>query len=434
MPNPNALVARVSRVGPTAPAATPPTAAAVAAPERIAIDFEGDRSAVLPPGRRARTWRDMRWSSRAPPTCRPVSRSTLETTVITRVLIPFRARVVTMQTVGENIEVTFIESHARHHLLRSNLDFRDMLNNPRGRPHRRHRASGDGKPRRARDHRRPPAANRRPCGRRLRGSAAVGGEQARHGATLQRHGGAHLRSVPPCRHPASRSSFPMTAATPARTRCAACAPAGHRGGADPIFGGLHPATSNHPDCAVGWWYHVAPTLLVNTTGGHREARHRPVADERSRASENDWRTRQADPAATFEYTDQRPFWPHNGGERRRFADQPVPAGETPLAAGPRQRLRRAALRLSDREAAAVHRRPQHLRPGRGHGDAGQRQPGGDPRGVVHHPRRLHAAGARHHRGDADHAALDQARRSTSIRCRRRWRSGRRRCRWRIRCT
>lgn len=127
MPNPNAFVARVNRVGPTAPAAAPPTAAAVAAPERIAIDFEGDRSAVLPPGRRARVWREMLEFTRASNLPAYVEID-VETTVITRVLIPMRARVVTLTPASENVEVTFVESHARHYLLRANPDFHDMLN------------------------------------------------------------------------------------------------------------------------------------------------------------------------------------------------------------------------------------------------------------------------------------------------------------------
>jgi len=31
------------------------------------------------------------------------------------------------------------------------------------------------------------------------------------------------------------------------------------------------------------------------------------------ATAGNWRTRQNDPAATFQYTDARPFWPNNGG-------------------------------------------------------------------------------------------------------------------------
>jgi hypothetical protein len=34
-----------------------------------------------------------------------------------------------------------------------------------------------------------------------------------------------------------------------------------------IKGGLHPPSANQPTCKVGWRWHVAPTLQVNTTGG-----------------------------------------------------------------------------------------------------------------------------------------------------------------------
>ena len=56
MPNPNALIARVHRVGTATEAARP---AVAAAPQRLTVDFEGDRTAILPASRRAAAWRDM---------------------------------------------------------------------------------------------------------------------------------------------------------------------------------------------------------------------------------------------------------------------------------------------------------------------------------------------------------------------------------------
>jgi len=37
------------------------------------------------------------------------------------------------------------------------------------------------------------------------------------------------------------------------------------------------------------------------------------------ATEDDWRNRQADLAATFKFTDQQPFWPNNGGNDDNYA-------------------------------------------------------------------------------------------------------------------
>lgn len=311
MPNPNALVARVTRVGPTRPAATPSPAVAAAPPERIAIDFEGDRSAVLPPGRRARTWRDMLEFTRTANLPAYVEIDP-ETTVITRVLMPFRARVVTLETVGETIEVTFVESHARHHLLRSNPDFRDMLNALEGA-----RADGtDVLVTASRDEheiidvRPPPPAD-----------PAVDAYEDPPPSVVSEAQATQLFN-----DMAALTCDPFTVPSPcipflypddgcyarAHEMCRLMRLQGIEAEKIWIFGALHPATSNHPDCAVGWWYHVAPTLLVNTMAG-TEKRVIDPSLMSGPASENDWRTRQADPAATFEYTDQRPFWPHNGG-------------------------------------------------------------------------------------------------------------------------
>lgn len=310
MPNPNALVARVNRVGPTTIAPTP-TAAVTAARERIAIDFEGDRSAVLPPGRRARAWRDMLEFTRTANLPAYVEIDP-ETTVITRVLMPFRARVVALETVGDDVEVTFVESHARHRLLRSNPDFHDMLNA-------------------------------------LEGGRADGIEVLVT-ASRDEHEIIDVRPPPPAGPPidayedpppsvvseaqaaqlfndmAALTCDPFTVPSPcipflypddgcyarAHEMCRLMRLQGIEAEKIWIFGSLNPATSNHPGCAVSWWYHVAPTLLVSTVAG-TEKRVIDPSLMGGPTTENDWRNRQADPAATFEYTDQRPFWPHNGG-------------------------------------------------------------------------------------------------------------------------
>ena len=126
MPNQNALVARVNSVSPSRE--TPGAAGEAAAPERIIVSFEGERTAILPPGKRAAVWREMLDFTRRSGVPAYVETDP-ETTVITRVLIPMRARVVAVEpSAGGDLEVKFIESQAGHRLLQSNPDFHDMLN------------------------------------------------------------------------------------------------------------------------------------------------------------------------------------------------------------------------------------------------------------------------------------------------------------------
>lgn len=65
-----------------------------------------------------------------------------------------------------------------------------------------------------------------------------------------------------------------------------------------IRGGLNVPTANHPDCSVGWGWHVAPTLTVSLPGGDEK---RVIDPSLSPApgSEADWKNRQGDPGATL---------------------------------------------------------------------------------------------------------------------------------------
>jgi hypothetical protein len=316
MPNPNALIARVNRVGPTAEAPGPTTAAA--APERVTVDFEGERTAILPASRRAAAWREMLELMRQSNLPAYVEIDA-ETNVITRVLMPRRMRVVALEPGADgNLEVRFIESHARHHLLRSNPDFHDLLN--------------------------------------ALEAARVAGTPALVTATRDEHEIIDVREPPPAPPDAGGYEDPPPSVVSegqatqlfndmAATTCdpftvpAPCIPFlypddGCYARAHEmcrlmrlqaieaekiwIFGNLHPDTSNHPDCAVGWWYHVAPTLQVNTAMGIEKRVIDPSLMS-GPATEDDWRNRQADPAATFKFTDQQPFWPNNGGNDDNYA-------------------------------------------------------------------------------------------------------------------
>lgn len=133
MPKPNALVAHVKNITPRPDTETAAPSGLVAVREvakaqRVTVGFEGERTAFLPPGKRAAVWQGMLEFTRQYNLPAYVEIDP-ETSVITRVLIPMRVRVVAIEpAAGGDIDVTFIESHARHHLLPSNPDFQDMLN------------------------------------------------------------------------------------------------------------------------------------------------------------------------------------------------------------------------------------------------------------------------------------------------------------------
>lgn len=329
MPNPNSLVARVNTISPaeraprddseSSPTDSRGSVVALGEPvvgeaarETITVNFEGERTAVLPIGKRAAVWREMLEFTRQSNLPAYVEIDP-ETTVITRVLIPMRVRVVALeQSAGGDAEVKFIESHAGHHLLRTNPDFSDMLN----------------------------------------ALEAVRGTETPVIVTSTRdeHEIIDVRVAPPSPPPVDSFKDPPPSVVSeaqatqlfndmAGTSCdpftvpPPCIPflypddgcyarahemirlmrlQGIEGEKIWIFGGLNPATSNHPDCQVGWWYHVAPTLQVNTSSGI-EKRVIDPSLMTGPATQDAWRARQSDPAATFEFTDARPFWPNNGG-------------------------------------------------------------------------------------------------------------------------
>ena len=323
MPSSNVFIAHVKTVGPSP---KPPRAAAdtAAAAERMTVELEGGQTAVLPPGRHARTWRAMLEHTRLYRIPAYVETDP-ETNVITRVLIPMRATVVAIEQVaGGDFDVRFIESQAGHHLLRSNPDFLDMLN--------------------------------------ALEAARDAGTPALVTSTRDEHEIIDVRPIPPpppwpadgappsgelsedpppsvvseaqaaqlFNDMAATSCNPAAIAAPcipflyANDGCYARAHEMIRlmrlqsieGEKIWIFASsdsnLKPATANSPACGVSWWYHVAPTLQVNTSSGIEKRVIDPSLMS-GPATSDAWRTRQNDPAATFQFTDAQPFWPNNGG-------------------------------------------------------------------------------------------------------------------------
>ncbi len=313
MPNANAVVARVIRIA--------PSAAEAAASAATTVEFEGDRTAMLPPGKRATGWRGLlehaqRFSIPAFVETDP------ETNVITRVLIPLRGRVVALDpTVDGGYDVRFIESHAGHHLLRSHGDFLEMLNALEAA-----RTTGtavfvtstrdeheiiDVRPA-------PPEATESPLleggGDRETSASVVSEAQAAQLFNDMAATSCDPSAVPP---PCIPFLFPDDGCyARAHEMIRLMRLQGIEGEKIWIFASgnsnLKPATSNHPDCQVGWWYHVAPTLQVNTVSGV-EKRVIDPSLMNGLATANAWRARQNDPTATFQFTDAQPFWPNNGG-------------------------------------------------------------------------------------------------------------------------
>jgi hypothetical protein len=307
MPKPNAVVARVVALPEAAPDVTE-AAAAGGEP----VELEGGRKAVLPPGRRAAAWRGMleytqHYGLPAYVEIDP------ETRVITRVLIPMRATVVALEpTADGDVGVRMIESHAGHHLLRSHPDFQDMLNALEGA-----RASGE--------------------------AVLVTSTRDEHEIIDVREAPAPPTTGPPPDDPPPSVVTEAQAAQLFNDMAATtCDPSTVPPGCIPFMypddgcyarahemarlmrlqsieaekiwiyassnSNLNPAAANHPNCKVNWWYHVAPTLQVQTASGI-EKRVIDPSLMTGPATPDAWRQRQSDPAATFEFTDATPFWP-----------------------------------------------------------------------------------------------------------------------------
>ena len=245
-----------------------------------------------------------------------------ETTAIGEVIIPQVSPVfaVTAQP-GGDVGVALITSPAIHYLRRSNPDFAATLA--------------------------------------LLEQAATGGESLLVAATVDDHeiiyagpppgpGAGETAHAPPAPAPSPQAETPVASSRAAQLfdamaadTCDPCTPSGtcipfkfpddgcyarahemcrrmRTAGEDPqkvwIYGypkgsaTLHVRTANHPNCQVTWWYHVAPTLLVDTPTGQEHQVidpslcYEPVTVER-------WKAIQGDPNAILEYTTWEQFFP-----------------------------------------------------------------------------------------------------------------------------
>jgi Glutaminase len=329
MPKQNAIIARVSAL----PAARGISAAAEASAEAArAVRFEDGRTALLPTGRRAPVWQEMLDHLRNTGTPAYVEVDP-ETSIIIRLLIPRVVRVHALEPAADgNFTVTFIETQTGHHLLRSNPEFLDLLNALEAA-----RDAGTAVLVTATrdDHeiidvRPAPPAPPPPPGP----ASAAGGEGAGGGGETVLGGPpsvvSEAEAVQLFNEMAALVCNPLTVPPPCITfnfpddGCYARAHEmirlmrlqGIEGEKIWIFAGsnsdLNPFAATHPNCEVNWWYHVAPTLQVNTSSGI-EKRVIDPSLMTGPATQQQWKDRQNDPAAKFEFTDATPFWPNNGG-------------------------------------------------------------------------------------------------------------------------
>lgn len=77
-----------------------------------------------------------------------------------------------------------------------------------------------------------------------------------------------------------------------------------------ICGNLVVPTSNHPDCSVSWWYHVAPILTLDTPGNPKTVIDPSVSP--AAESETAWQNRQTDPSSTLDETVWTQYGPYGG--------------------------------------------------------------------------------------------------------------------------
>jgi hypothetical protein len=295
--NPNALMARVKQL----------PSPEVVGERRASVELHGERSVVLLPGRRAAAWRSMLEFTQTYGLPAYIEADP-ESNAITRVLIPARATVRSLEPTPEgDVTVHLRESQARHTLLRRNADFADLLDSLEAA-----RQSAD--------------------------VVLVTSSRDDHEIIDVREAPPAPGTGPPLDDPppsvvteaqaiqlfndmAATTCNPVTVPPPcipflypddgcyarAHEMVRLMRVQGIEAEKVWIYGSLNPATTSHPDCEVGWGWHVAPTLQVQTAGGI-EKRVIDPSLMTGPASPDDWRTRQDDPGATLEYTDATPFW------------------------------------------------------------------------------------------------------------------------------
>ena len=239
-----------------------------------------------------------------------------ESNVITQLLVPEAARVMSVEGQGEgDVNVLFFTSQARHYLRRENPDFQTMLNALQDAKEsktailitasRNDYEIIDVSPLPKVDGAETPTPLSPP-----QPDPAVSSQRAQELFDLMK-----AKSCDACT--ASCGSYPHC--IPFKHANDGCYARAHEmcrlmmaEGEDPekvwIYGGLHVVTSNVHHCDINWGWHVAPTLMVTTSGGAPE---KYVIDPSlcsAPVTVAAWKGLQGDPAATLEHTSWEPFW------------------------------------------------------------------------------------------------------------------------------
>ncbi len=89
-----------------------------------------------------------------------------------------------------------------------------------------------------------------------------------------------------------------------------------------LYGSLRVVTSNDPDCEVGWWYHVAPTLNVEISPGTEEKWVIDPSMFSGPVTVQEWINAQNDPDAEDEYSGASQFTP-SGGTDDDYSDTAI---------------------------------------------------------------------------------------------------------------
>ena len=315
MPKANAFVSNVSNLS------TPYSALEVEAPATVTVNFETGRFGVLDlSAPRARAW--LKIIDHLHRAAKPVyTEIDPQTNFITTVLIPETSRVVAITTDPDgDVSVAFDTAAARHYLQRRNPDFQEML----------------GVLQMAIDK-----------GLEVLVTATRDDHEIIDVKLLPKAPALEVPVIPPPVAPgeappsvseqrakdlfnamSAGSCDPCTPSAPcipfmypddgcyarAHEMCRLMQLQGEQPEKVWIFGyprgnnSLFVKTANHPSCHVNWWYHVAPTLLVDTPNG-QEIRVIDPSLCYGPVSLETWKGIQTDPNAIFEYTTWERFFP-----------------------------------------------------------------------------------------------------------------------------
>jgi hypothetical protein len=356
MPNPNAIVAGVSRIDPPIQR---PTAEFLnnAPPAGVVVHFDDGRIARLDPGDpRSTTYAEVLDELR-----RMIVSAYVEVNpannAITRLLVPLVVRVTDiLPTPSGDMEVELEISHARHILKRTNPDYDELIQTLQT---ARAQSVTLSVTETENDHEiidvRPAPNPTTPAVQAVATTPpaslsfalpAVTPQTAQQMFVLVSNQTCDPVAVPP---PCIPFLFPDDGCWGrAHQMCRLMSAAGEQSGKVWIYGRLQVNTRNNPTCQVNWGWHVVPTLQVNTGAGVQLQVIDPALFT-GPVPEGTWKGVQGDPSATLALTDSSVFY-----------RSPAGAVQTdPTYAQTAQVLATYRLQLQLRSTSAVGPPPYH---------------------------------------------------------------------------